>query len=291
MVAVNAAPSAPSLFVGDTPARILDTRTDVGLPGPFVSGVSQTLQVTGTVPTQPPNNAPAVSTQVVPPGATSVVLNVTVVRPSTRGFISIRPGDSTGVPATSNINWGADSPNIANSVTVQLPATGTVNIYVQGTVGEVLVDVAGYYEAGPTGPVNPVSFFLYLDGGQSQEIGAAGPLSLVADCVDQGGGTFKVQILGKTTQNDDVVQTGNDSFDGSAAEGFLLTNTPKADREVVSNNSNETFVDNDIDEGALLSKSGHYIAVDGETTMLGVNYGGRDCVLAGTYTFRVPATP
>jgi hypothetical protein len=162
MVAVNAAPTAPSSFVGDTPERILDTRTDVGLTGPFVTGVAQTLQVTGTVATQPSGTPtpPAVNKVVVPTGATAVVLNVTVVGPSTPGFISIRPGDATGVPATSNINWGAGGPNIANSVTVQLPATGTINIYVQGTVREVLIDVAGYYQAGggtpgPAGPAGP----------------------------------------------------------------------------------------------------------------------------------------
>jgi len=63
----NAAPGAPSSVVSIDPARILDTRTDVGLPGPFVSAVSQKLQVTGAA---------------VPAGATGVLLNVTVVAPS-----------------------------------------------------------------------------------------------------------------------------------------------------------------------------------------------------------------
>jgi multisubunit Na+/H+ antiporter MnhB subunit len=91
MVAVNAAPSEPSSFVSITPTRILDTRTDVGLAGPFVSGVAQTLQVTGTVPTQPPGGAAAVNAEVVPSTATSVVFNVTVVNPQTNGFLSVRP--------------------------------------------------------------------------------------------------------------------------------------------------------------------------------------------------------
>jgi hypothetical protein len=137
MVAVNAAPSAPSSFVGDTPVRILDTRTDVGLPGPFVSGQAQTLQVAGTAG--------------VPLTATSVVFNVTVVNPTTKGFLSIRPGDATGTPATSNINWAAGGANIANAVTVQLAANGTINIFVDGTVGEVLIDVVGYYIPGGAG--------------------------------------------------------------------------------------------------------------------------------------------
>jgi hypothetical protein len=165
MVAVNAASSDPSSFVSITPTRILDTRTDVGLEGPFESGESQTLQVTGTVATQPPNKAPAVNAVAVPENATSVVFNVTAVAPATKGFLAIRSGDATGIPPTSNINWAAGGPNTANSVTVQLPANGTINIFVNGTVGQVLIDVAGYYvpgsgapgptgQTGPAGPVN-----------------------------------------------------------------------------------------------------------------------------------------
>ena len=160
MVAVNAAPSEPSSFVSITPTRILDTRTDVGLTGPFVSGVAQTLQVTGTVPTQPPPPADPVSAEVVPATATAVVFNVTVVNPQTKGFLSVRPGDATGTPATSNINWAAGGANIANAVTVQVPTAGDVNIFVNGTVGHVLMDVAGYYipgagVPGPEGPEGP----------------------------------------------------------------------------------------------------------------------------------------
>jgi hypothetical protein len=138
--------------VAITPTRILDTRTDVGLAGPFVSGVSQTLQVTGTVETQPPGGVAAVATEVVPVVASSVVFNVTVIKPVTNGFLSIRPGDASGTPATSNINWAAGGANIANAVTVQLPTSGDINIFVNGTVGHVLIDVAGFYQAGGIGP-------------------------------------------------------------------------------------------------------------------------------------------
>ena len=156
MVAVNAAPSEPSSFVSIEPTRILDTRSDVGLDGPFVSGEAQTLQVTGTVPTQPPGGAAPVDAAVVGLTATSAVFNVTVVNPQTAGFLSIRPGDATGDPATSNINWGAGGANIANSVTVQLPTAGDINIFVDGTVGHVLIDVAGYNIPGVGASPTPV---------------------------------------------------------------------------------------------------------------------------------------
>lgn len=155
LVAVNAASSAPSSVITVEPTRILDTRTVVGLSGPFVSGVSQTLQVTGTVPTQPAGGAVSINAEVVPAAATAVVLNATVIRPTTNGFLSIRPGDVNGAPATSNINWAAGGPNVANSVIVQLPADGTIDVFVSGTVGEVLIDVAGYTISTPAGSVGP----------------------------------------------------------------------------------------------------------------------------------------
>ena len=176
LVAVDAASSAPSSVVTVEPTRILDTRTDVGLSGPFASGVSQKLQVTGNVATQPPAGAAPVVVEVVPTGATAVVLNATAVRPTSAGFLSIRPGDATGDPATSNINWAAGGANIANSITVQLPASGQIDIFVSGAVSEVLIDVAGYMipgaggtpgPAGPEGPEGPA--------GEAGPIGETGP--------------------------------------------------------------------------------------------------------------------
>jgi len=89
---VNAASGPASSVVTIDPVRILDTRTDVGLVGPFVSGVSRKLQVAGGA---------------VPAGATGVLLNVTVVAPSAAGFLSVRPGDATGAPSTSSLNFVA----------------------------------------------------------------------------------------------------------------------------------------------------------------------------------------
>ena len=135
--AVQAASSPASSVVTIDPVRVLDTRTDVGLAGPFVSGVSQKLQVTGAA---------------VPSGATGVLLNVTVVAPSAAGFVAIRPGDATGTPSTSSLNFGAGAV-VPNSVQVGLPTSGayagqidiTFDAYgVAGPTTEVLIDVVGY---------------------------------------------------------------------------------------------------------------------------------------------------
>jgi hypothetical protein len=150
----SAAPGVRSDFVSITPLRVLDTRNgvDVGLTGPFVSPTGQDLMITGNVPTT------SGAQIVVPAGATGVVLNVTVVQPTRAGFVSVRPADAVGAPATSSLNFeaGVTQPN---AVTVQVPTTGpdagrielTYDAY--GTAGastDLLVDVVGYYA--PAGP-------------------------------------------------------------------------------------------------------------------------------------------
>jgi len=158
----NAASGPTSSVVTVTPERILDTRTGVGLSGPFVSGVSRKLPVTGAV---------------VPAGATGVLLNVTVVQPSAAGFLSVRPGDATGAPSTSSLNFVAGD-IVPNSVQVALPTVGanagqidiTYDAFgVAGPTTQVLADVVGYLLAGaggggsagvagpqgPTGPAGP----------------------------------------------------------------------------------------------------------------------------------------
>jgi hypothetical protein len=150
LLVANAASSPASSVVTIDPVRILDTRdpVNIGLPGPFVSAVSQKLQVTGTA---------------VPAGATGVLLNVTVVGPTADGFVSVRPGDAARAPSTSSLNFSAGD-LIPNSVQVGLPTAGantgqidiTYDAYgVAGPTTDVLIDVVGYMVAGGTGTVPP----------------------------------------------------------------------------------------------------------------------------------------
>ena len=145
----NAASGPASSVVTIDPVRILDTRTGVGLVGPFVSGVPRKLQVAGGA---------------VPAGATGVLLNVTVVAPSAAGFLSVRPGDATGAPSTSSLNFVAGDV-VPNSVQVGLPTTGanagkidiTYDAFGQvGPTTEVLIDAVGYLVAGGAGTSGPV---------------------------------------------------------------------------------------------------------------------------------------
>jgi hypothetical protein len=144
----NAASSPPSTVVTIDPVRILDTRDplNVGLDGPFSSRVPQKLQVTGPVPT-----TSGIQTA-VPIGATGVLLNVTVVGPTAAGFLSVRPGDATGLPTTSSLNFAARD-IVPNAVQVGLPTVGSgagridITYDAFGATGpttDVLVDVVGY---------------------------------------------------------------------------------------------------------------------------------------------------
>ena len=144
--------SLASSFVPMTPVRMVDTRSDLGLVS-LVDGVEQRVTVVGSL---------------VPLGATAVSLTVTAVDAGAAGFVSVRAGDATGVPSTSNLNVERGG-TIASSVVVKLPTvgdhTGTIKVLFDA-MGEttastdVLIDVIGYYElsstgAGATGPAGP----------------------------------------------------------------------------------------------------------------------------------------
>jgi hypothetical protein len=150
---IVSASGAPSSFVSVTPVRVLDTRTGVGLSGPFVSPTGRSVQVTGTVPTA------SGSAVLVPEGATAVVLNVTAVLPQAAGFIAVRPGGTPGAPETSSLNFAAGD-IVPNAVTVALSAGGAIDVVYDafgaaGPTTDVLIDVTGYYSAGGTGEPGP----------------------------------------------------------------------------------------------------------------------------------------
>lgn len=142
---------APSIVVPINPTRVLDTRVGLGLQGPMVSRSSRNLQLTGTVAT------PGGTVVVVPNGATGVVLNVTAVRPSVRGFVSVRPAGASGRPTTSNLNVETGD-TLPNAVTVALSPGGAIELTfdaygVPGPTTDLLVDVVAYLAPAPAGGV------------------------------------------------------------------------------------------------------------------------------------------
>jgi hypothetical protein len=190
----NAASSPPSSVVMIVPVRVLDTRDpiNIGLPGPFVSAVSQKLQVTGGP---------------VPADATGVLLNVTVVAPTAAGFVAIRPGDATGAPSTSSLNFEAGEVT-PNAVQVGLPTTGanagkidiTYDAYgVAGPTTGMLIDVVGYMVAGGGGATGPAG-----------DTGATGPQGDTGDTGPQGD-------TGDTGPQGDTGDTGPQGDTGAPA--------------------------------------------------------------------------
>lgn len=165
----NAASSPASSFVPVDAVRVVDSRQlpGLGILEPLTSGVSVDVNVVGTL-----FDGLNIIPQVVPPGATAVALNVTLVGPTADGFLSVRAADSSGAPSTSSINARATE-IVANAVTVRLPTAGvdegdielTYDAY--GSVGptaHVLVDIVGYYVGTEMMPTEPTVTIVVTDG-------------------------------------------------------------------------------------------------------------------------------
>jgi len=135
-----------AVYVPITPVRVLDTRSDVGV-ATVQDATPALLTVTGTIATTTGQQ------NVVPVGASSVVINVTAINPTSDGFVSLRPGDATGAPAVSTLNVTVGG-TFPNGATITLPTSGgsagQIQIWYEayaatGGTTDLLIDVVGYY--------------------------------------------------------------------------------------------------------------------------------------------------
>lgn len=116
------------------PCRVVDTRSAPGMQGgpALAAGQTRTFPVAGLCG--------------VPATASAVQFNVTVVSPSTGGFLRIDPG---GNPAsgTSVINFTAGAVR-ANNAVLPLGTAGTLAVTpaIPSGTAHVVIDVMGYYE-------------------------------------------------------------------------------------------------------------------------------------------------
>ena len=101
-IGLAGAGSSPSSLVTIEPVRVLDTRIPVGLDGPLHSGRSASLDVTGTIPIATSDTTTG-SGMPVPDGATGIVANVTVVSPTTIGWVSALGGYGSAVALDASI--------------------------------------------------------------------------------------------------------------------------------------------------------------------------------------------
>jgi hypothetical protein len=119
---------APTAYTTQNPSRILDTRDGTGgVPvAPLGSGATLSLVPAG-----------------VPPGATGVVLNVTVVNPTAAGFLAVFP--TTGSHNNSNLNWVAGQGPNPNLVESKLSSSGSVSFFNSAGSTDVVADLEGYF--------------------------------------------------------------------------------------------------------------------------------------------------
>ena len=178
--------SRPGPLRAVTPSRILDTRTGLGVTAGVVpAGSSRSFQVTGRggVPTA---------------GVGSVVLNVTAVRPSSNGYLTVYPSGRTR-PGTSNLNYPTGRPAVANLVHVAVGSGGKVSVYAGGADVHVVVDLLGWTSDGgaalPSGEglFHPVAPYRVLDTRSSVALGPGESRSLQ---VPGTGGTAGVPATG-----------------------------------------------------------------------------------------------
>ena len=121
-----------------TPARVLDTRSGVGLKAALKANTPATFTVWGHGG--------------VPKGAKAVTGNVTVVNPTNSWAIYLGP-KPLAKPGSSTINFTRAQVQ-GNSLTVALSSTGTLSatyMSSKGATTDLVFDVTGYYTADATG--------------------------------------------------------------------------------------------------------------------------------------------
>ena len=176
------------LYVALNPARLLDTRTGVGIT--TVDGVAQG---TGSIAASSTYKLPITNRAGIPPGVVAVALNVTPVNPTVPGYLTLWSG-ADALPNASNLNFNPGY-TIPNLVISPVDSSGNVAIYNGSTAGQqVVVDVQGYFPVGSAYvPMNPQRYldtrsgYMTVDG-QAQGIGALAK-----------GGRFNLAVAGRTS--------------------------------------------------------------------------------------------
>ena len=133
MVAVSAAPGdEDSTFVPVEPCRLFDTRNAAteGGPGTLSPGFVLAFEASGNCG--------------VAEDATAVSMNVTIVNPTSKSFLTVYP-DFLDRPEASNLNWIAGQSATPNKVDVKLNAQGVVHFFNNRGNVDVFADVVGYY--------------------------------------------------------------------------------------------------------------------------------------------------
>ena len=128
-----AGPGGLSFYAVD-PARMLDSSTNLGLPGRFTSKDSRVLTVVGT--------------GVVPIEAAGVTGNLTLINPARPGGWALVSPEIVASPASSTVNANVGH-NEANGFSVALGASGHVALVWAGPAGgtaDLSLDITGFWK-------------------------------------------------------------------------------------------------------------------------------------------------
>jgi len=183
------------------PARLVDTRSGLGLPGALPSGTAGTFQVTGEGG--------------VPDGAIAVTGNVTVTGQTAGGYLFLGP-KADDSPGSSTLNFPLGD-NRANGVTVALGSDGKLSVTYVATDGmttQVIFDVTGYFTTDAKGAsYYAMSPTRLLDTRARNGLTGASKANVAR--------TFQVTGRGGVPANATAV-TGNLTVTGQTAGGYLF---------------------------------------------------------------------
>ena len=135
VVDVNGYYVARTAYVSFSPSRLLDSRAGGNTLDGREHGIG--IRPAGTV-----TPLDVAGRSIVPIGATTVVLNVTVTDPQGGGFVTVFPCGTTR-PNASSLNFEAGE-TVANAVVAKVGVGGRV-CFVSNVATHLVVDVNGYY--------------------------------------------------------------------------------------------------------------------------------------------------
>ena len=137
-IVLSAAPAfadGPFRFFPITPCRMVDTRTTNG-PA-FTANQTRSFNIQGVCG--------------IPTNAKAVVLNATIIGPSTDGYITLFPSN-VAKPLAANLVYRANEPALANGAIVALaPTTPDLSVFVflsaaiPGANAHLALDTTGYF--------------------------------------------------------------------------------------------------------------------------------------------------
>ncbi|MDJ0767884.1 MAG: hypothetical protein QNJ12_03790 [Ilumatobacter sp.] len=133
-------PRLPSVLYPVAPFRTYDSRFE---DGPLGVGAGRVVSVKDAIDL---GTGAVTASDVVPPDATAVTFNLTIVGTVSAGFVATAPGDASTF-ATSSINWAGPGVVLANGTMVQLDGSRQMKVFVDGAPDaqtDFIVDITGY---------------------------------------------------------------------------------------------------------------------------------------------------